>query len=323
LKVLVTGAAGFIAGHLCEELLNSGAEVLGVDCLDPYYDLSIKRERLARLEKRSAFKWIEGDLANPDIVDACLKSGVETVFHLAARPGVRASLEDPAGTFDRNVMATIQLLQGMVKQHVHRLVFASSSSVYGGEAKPPFRETDAGESPLSPYAASKRAVELLLNCYIRNYPLAAISLRFFTVYGPFGRPDMAIGKFSEYLFKNKEAPLYGTGEAIRDFTYVSDTVAGILLAAKHLKEGTHQIFNLGGGNRCSLKRVIDLLEEYSGRTLKLKRLPPFSSDMMVTQACPDKAHKQLGWQPKVSIEEGLSRTIEWAAQHYEGPCADS
>jgi UDP-glucuronate 4-epimerase len=316
LKVLVTGAAGFIAGHLCQRLLQEGYQVLGVDSLDPYYDLSIKRERLAKLNGSSKFQWFEGDLRDKKVVDQCFSEEIETVFHLAARPGVRASLEDPTGTFERNVVASIQVLEGMKRHAVEKLVFASSSSVYGDDTAPPFRESDVGDALLSPYAVSKRSVELLLNCYVKNTPLAACSLRFFTVYGPYGRPDMAIGKFVEYLFKDHPAPLYGTGEAIRDFTYVSDTVEGILLASSAVEPRTHKIYNLGGGNQCSLLRVIKLLEEYSGKRLKLERHDSFSSDMKLTQACPNKAMDELGWSPEVSIEEGLKRTVEWAREHY-------
>lgn len=323
MKVLITGAAGFIAGHLCQRLIGEGHHVVGIDSLDPYYDLSIKRERLSTLSSESAFEWIEGDLCDRDMADACVSKDIELVVHLAARPGVRSSLDDPYGTFQRNLMATIQLLEAMKRHEVKKIVFASSSSVYGGTALPPFKEKDAGESPLSPYAASKRSVELLLNCYVNNIPLAATSLRFFTVYGPYGRPDMAIGKFAQFLFEEKEAPLYGTGEAIRDFTYVSDTVDGICKAADKLELGKHSIYNLGGGNRVSMLRVIELLERYSGKTLKLNRLPAFSSDMKITEACPDKAKEELGWSPKVSIEEGIKRTVAWARAKYGSPCAES
>lgn len=322
MKVLVTGAAGFIAGHLCQRLLSDGHELVGVDSFDPYYDLSIKRERLDTLLREDRFTWIEGDLCDKDLCSRCFSSGIDLVVHLAARPGVRSSLEDPYGTFQRNLMASIQLLEAMKSHDVSKLVFASSSSVYGGSAVPPFKEVDAGEEPLSPYAASKRSVELLLNCYVNNMPLAACSLRFFTVYGPFGRPDMAIGKFVQYLFEGREAPLYGTGEAIRDFTYVSDTVDGICKAAQALELGKHKVYNLGGGNRVSLRRVIELLEKYSGKALKLQRLPAFSSDMKVTEACPDKAKSELGWSPEVSIEEGIERTVAWARGKYGASCAE-
>lgn len=296
---------------------------MGVDNLDPYYDLSLKRARLKTHCLNSAFQWIEGNLCDKEVSEACLADGVELVFHLAARPGVRSSLNDPYGTFQLNLMSTVQLLEAMKRKHVKKIVFASSSSVYGATAKPPFREADAGESPLSPYAASKRSVELLLNCAVTSTALAATSLRLFTVYGPYGRPDMAIGKFVSFLLEGREAPLYGTGEAIRDFTYISDTVDGFCKAAENLEEGRHKIFNLGGGNRVSMVKVIELLEHYSGKTLRLKRLPAFSSDMKVTEACPDKANKELDWHPKVSIEEGIERTVAWAQEKYGIPCVES
>ncbi|MCO5168030.1 MAG: SDR family NAD(P)-dependent oxidoreductase [Planctomycetes bacterium] len=311
MRVLVTGGAGFIGSHLVEALLRRGSAAVALDAFDPYYDPALKRRTAARLAEAGA-EVVEGDVRDPATVERALE-GVDRVVHLAAMPGVRASIDDPLTTFDVNVRGLLVLLEAMRSRGVGALVSASSSSVYGGDATPPFREDQPASRPLSPYAASKRAAELLCATYAELHGLGSIALRFFTVYGPRGRPDMAIGKFVRAALRDEPVPLLGDGSVVRDFTYVDDIVAGLLRAVDVVAPGGgHDVVNLGGGATHAMKEVIALIEAATGRPLRLERRPPAPGDMQLTHADQARARARLGFEPRVPLAEGIRRTVAWA-----------
>jgi UDP-glucuronate 4-epimerase len=310
-KVLVTGGAGFIGSHLVQALLARGDRVKVLDAFDPYYDPAIKRRTATLLEKAGA-QVAEGDVRDQDAVDRALE-GVDAVVHLAARPGVRASIEDPRTTFDINVQGLLVLLEVMRSRGVKALVSASSSSVYGGDATPPFREDQPASRPLSPYAASKRAAELLCASYAELHGLGSIALRFFTVYGPRGRPDMSIGKFVRAALTGDVVPLMGDGSVVRDFTYVEDIVNGVVRAIDLAEPGGgHEVLNIGGGATHSMRELIATIEAATGRPLKVERRPPAAGDMQLTHADVTRVTARLGFAPRIPLEEGIRRTVEWA-----------
>lgn len=310
LRVLVTGAAGFIGSHTVEQLLGRGARVVGLDGFDDYYDVRRKEVNRAALEGRPGFRFVEGDLRDRAACDRALED-VDAVVHVAARPGVRASIEDPLRTYDMNLTATLVLLEAMRARGLSRLVFASTSSVYGGDAPLPFREEAPSSRPLSPYAASKRACELLIASYVQLHGLGSIVLRLFTVYGPRGRPDMSVGKFIEAAYAGRPVPLHGDGSVERDFTYVEDIARGLASAAERVRPGDFAIANLGGSERSSMRELIGHIEKATGRELRLERKPPAPGDAPVTWADVTRARELLDWRPTVRLEEGVRRTAEW------------
>ncbi|MEZ6183548.1 MAG: NAD-dependent epimerase/dehydratase family protein [Planctomycetota bacterium] len=311
-RYLVTGGAGFIGSHLAEALLARGDEVRVLDCFDPYYDPAIKRATAAELEAQGV-ELIEGDLRQLEDVRRAV-ADTDGVVHLAARPGVRASIEDPHTTFAINVTGTLNVLEALRAQGPQRLVFASSSSVYGGDATAPFREAEPASRPLSPYAASKRANELMAATYVELFGLGAIGLRFFTVYGPRGRPDMAIGKFLRRVYLGESIPLFGDGSVIRDFTYVDDIVRGVVAALDRVQPGEYLVSNIGGGATTSMRELLALIEEVSGKTLEIERLPAAAGDMPLTHADLTHAQSLLGFESRVPLREGLERTAAWTRQ---------
>jgi UDP-glucuronate 4-epimerase len=308
---LVTGGAGFIGSHLVEALVERGDQVVVLDSFDPYYDPAVKRETAAALAALDGVTFIEGDIRRAEDVARAL-AGVETVVHLAARPGVRSSIEDPLTTCDINVTGTLVLLEGMKAAGVGGLVFASSSSVYGGDAQPPFREEAPAARPLSPYAASKRMGELLCASYSELHAMGVTALRFFTVYGPRGRPDMAVGKFLRRGLLGEPIPLYGDGSVVRDFTYVADIVRGVVAALDRTQSGSgFQVANIGGGNTATMKDLMALIEQAVGRPLVVERQPAAAGDMPLTQAELTRARALLGFESRVSLAEGIERTAAW------------
>jgi UDP-glucuronate 4-epimerase len=315
-KVLVTGAAGFIGSHTAEALLARGDAVTAVDSFDDYYDPARKRATWAELAKAggSRARLVEGDLGVKGLAKE-LVAGQDVVVHLAARPGVRASIEDPRRTFKANVDATLEVLEALRAEGApKRLIFGSTSSVYGGDAPVPFEEDRPSSRPLSTYAASKRAAELLIATYVELFGLGAFALRFFTVYGPRGRPDMSIGKFVEACLRGQRVPLFGDGSITRDFTYIDDIVKGIVAAADRVKPREMSIANLGGSERHSMKELIALIEKECGRELLIDRKPPAPGDAPTTWASVARAEKLLGWRPSVKLEDGVARTVAWAKQ---------
>lgn len=307
-KVLLTGAAGFIGARTADLLLQAGIEVVGIDNLNDYYDVKLKAQRLAGL-KHPHFTFLEMDIENKSGLKAIFaQHHFDVVFNLAARAGVRYSMENPDIYMSTNAMGTLNLLECMREHKVPKMVLASTSSLYAGQPMP-FKEDLAVNTPISPYAATKKAAEVMAYAYHYLYGIDVSVVRYFTVYGPAGRPDMAPYIFAEKLLKGEELPVHGTGGQSRDFTYVDDICEGTILAAKKLG---YEIINLGGGNNpYTLHQMIALMEKYSGKKAKLKLLDPIKADMEVTWADISKAKALLGWKPKTSFETGIQKLMQW------------
>jgi nucleoside-diphosphate-sugar epimerase len=312
---LVTGAAGFIGWKVSEFLLREGEKVLGVDNLNAAYDVKLKEWRLFQLKRFDTFKFHKLDLANFEALRLLFENyNIKVVIHLAARAGVRASLVDPWVYVESNVKATLNLLEAMKDFQVNKMVLASTSSLYAG-LNPPFDEELKVNKPLSPYAATKGSAELLAYTYHHLYGLDITVTRYFTVYGPAGRPDMSIFRFIKWIYEGKPIVVYGDGTQARDFTYIDDIAKGTLLALKPLG---YEIINLGGGrNPISINQIISLLEGLLGKKAKVEYRPFHKADMKITWAEIGKAKRLLGWEPEVSIEEGLKKTVDWSLENIE------
>jgi UDP-glucuronate 4-epimerase len=308
--VLVTGGAGFIGSHLVEALLGEGREVVVLDNFDDFYDPDVKRANIAPLLGRRGFLLKEGDIRDHEAVDALFdqhRFGV--VVHLAARAGVRPSIRDPILYSDVNVKGTVVLLEACRRHAVGKFVFGSSSSVYGNNPKVPFSEEDEVDRPISPYAATKRAGELLCATYHALHGLNVFCLRFFTVYGPRQRPEMAIHKFTRLIDHGRSLPRFGDGSTRRDYTYVTDIVAGLLRAIERVQG--FEIINLGGSRTTSLGDLIALLERQLGARAIVEDAPEQPGDVAATWADVAKAHRLLGYDPRVGLEEGVRRFVDW------------
>ena len=310
--LLVTGGAGFIGSHVAERFAAAGRAVRVLDDFDPYYDPARKRRTAAALQA-AGVEVLEGDVRDPDAAAAALE-GASAVVHLAARPGVRASIEDPRTTLDVNVMGTLTLLEAVRRSPACRaVVFASSSSVYGADAQAPFSEDQPAARPLSPYAASKRCGEHLLASYAALHGIGATALRFFTVYGPRGRPDMSVGRFVARALRGESVPLFGDGSVVREFTYVDDVVEGVVAAVERARPGGGlAVFNLGGGATATMTELIAEIEAAAGVALAVERHPAAAGDMARTEADLTRAAAGLGYAPRVSLAEGIRRTVAWA-----------
>jgi UDP-glucose 4-epimerase len=312
LKCIVTGAAGFIGSHLCERLLEAGHEVVGVDCFLEYYPRSVKEKNLEGFARRAGFSFLELDLATAEL--SGLLEGSDWVFHQAAQAGVRASWGRDFRIYtENNVYATQRLLEAARDAGVARFVYASSSSVYGDTAERPMRE-EMLPRPVSPYGVTKLAAEHLCWLYWKNYGLPTVSLRYFTVYGPRQRPDMAFHRFLRAAHLGEEIVLYDDGEQTRDFTYVSDVVAANLAAVERGRPGG--VYNIGGGSEVSLNRVLEVVAEVSGRAIRLRREPRQKGDVRHTAADVSRARADLGYLPTVGLREGLARQWEWIRELY-------
>lgn len=307
-KVLLTGSAGFIGAKTAEKLLAQGVEVVGIDNLNDYYEVALKKERLEKL-KHEKFHFFQIDIENKEALGKLFKEHqFDVVFNLAARAGVRYSMENPDIYMTTNAMGSLNLLECMRAQKVKKFVLASTSSLYAGQAMP-FKEDLPVNTPISPYAASKKAAEVMAYTYHYLYGIDVSVVRYFTVYGPAGRPDMSPYIFADKLLKGEELPVFGDGTQSRDFTFVDDIAEGTILAAKPLG---HEIINLGGGNNPhTLLEMIALLEKFSGKKAKLNLGDRIKADMDVTWADISKAKKLLGWEPKIGFEEGMRRLMEW------------
>jgi UDP-glucuronate 4-epimerase len=308
---LVTGGAGFIGSHVCERLLRSGHAVWALDDLNAFYDPAIKRRNLDEITAVGAkFTFVNGDLTEARGIDQLLSSTrFDQVIHLAARAGVRPSLEDPALYQRVNVEGTVNVLEAARRHGVKKVVLASSSSVYGVNQKVPFAESDPVWLAISPYAASKLACEALGHVYHHIYGLDVAMLRFFTVYGPRQRPDLAIYKFARLIAAGKPIPVFGDGTTARDYTFVSDIVDGVMACTE--RTFGYEIFNLGNSHTVTLTRLIELIEKSLGKPAKIERLPIQPGDVPITYADLTKSHRHLGYSPKVRIEEGIPRFVEW------------
>ena len=307
MKTVVTGAAGFIGSHLAASLLEAGHEVLGIDCFTDYYPRAAKERNLAPLREHAGFRLVEERLQ--DAALAGLLEGASVVFHLAAQAGVRASWgREFAHYTEHNVLATQRLLEAALEAGRPRVVYASSSSVYGDAAALPLRE-DGVCRPVSPYGVTKLAAEHLAQLYHRNHGLATVSLRFFTVYGPRQRPDMAFHRFLKAARDAQPITVYGDGSQTRDFTYVDDIVSALRAAALSGQPGC--VYNVGGGERVALNEVLHLIESVTGKRLQVQRQEPQMGDMKDTFADTSAASRDLGFRSTVSLAEGLAREWQW------------
>jgi UDP-glucuronate 4-epimerase len=316
-KVLVTGAAGFIGSHLAERLLGLGYQVVGLDNFDDFYPPALKRKNISALNTEEGFCMIEGDIRDTDLLTRIFSEhNISLVAHLAARAGVRPSLQNPVLYQDVNIRGTINLLETSRTCGVKQFVFTSSSSVYGLNSKVPFNENDKIDHPTSPYAVSKAAAELYCRTYNHLYGMPVKVLRLFTVYGPRQRPEMAIHLFTRMIDSGEEVSVFGNGTSTRDYTYVSDIIDGIQKALTSQNQG-FEIFNLGDSNPIVLERLIYLIEESLGKKAKIKRLPMQPEEMPVTYAEISKAQAALAYQPKIGIEEGIRLFVQWYLRNKE------
>lgn len=328
-RVLVTGAAGFVGSHLCHRLLHEGAaEVVGVDSLNDYYDPALKRARLARLAGRPGFRFEALDLAAPGALAAAWGAArPDLVAHLAAQAGVRYSLSEPRAYGAANLTGFLEVLEAARAHPVRHLAYASSSSVYGGNERAPFRESDAVERPASLYAATKRANEVMAQCYAHLFGLPLTGLRFFTVYGPWGRPDMAYWGFTRALYAGEPVRLFGHGRVWRDYTYVDEVVEAVarLLARPPAREGEpgrvvprepHRIFNVGNDSPVAVGDMLDILERHTGRRAVRVEVPMQPGDVERTWAEVSLLREATGFAPRTPLDEGLARFVAWYKDYH-------
>lgn len=310
MTILVTGAAGFIGSHVCEQLIRQGISVIGIDNFDLFYPKQIKKLNLAQLNQNKQFQFHEVDIRDGKTLNEIFSSEkVEVVIHLAAKAGVRPSIDSIAEYYDVNVNGTVSLLESMRVNKVKKMLFASSSSIYGNNQKVPFSEADRVDNPISPYASTKKSGELLCHVYCHLYNFDITCLRFFTVYGPRQRPDLAIHKFTRLIQNGIPLPFYGDGSTSRDYTYIDDIVNGVKCALDHL--GGYKIFNLGESKVVTLQRLVDIIEEALGKKAVLDHLPMQQGDVNRTNADISKAKTEIGYAPKCDIETGIKNFIEW------------
>jgi UDP-glucuronate 4-epimerase len=309
---MVTGAAGFIGGHCCRALLDRGDRVVGIDNFDPFYPRELKEQALAELRSRQGFQFVEGDIRDGSLLGQSL-SGVDAVLHLAARAGVRPSIESPELYASINVAGTVTLLEACRQAGIRRFVFGSSSSVYGDSTPVPFREDAPVADPISPYAATKRAGELFCRVYAHLHGFRIAALRFFTVYGPRQRPDLAIHRFTRLLSEGRPIPQFGDGSSERDYTHIDDILNGVsgALGWTEPAEAGFEVFNLGESRTVRLDRLIALIGEAMGVTPVIERHPPMPGDVRRTCADVDKATRILGYRPGISMETGIESFVAW------------
>lgn len=309
MKILLTGVAGFIGSNLGEYLLGKKNEVVGIDNFDSYYQKEIKVRNLSTLKDFENFHFLEIDLRDKPSIKALLEQGFDVIIHLAGRGGVRRSILEPQQYVELNYVATLNLLEVMKETNHKKIVFASTSSVYGNKSEIPFREDRMADWPISPYSASKKACEALLYTYHHIYGFNVYALRFFTVYGRRQRPDMAIFKLIKSIIKEEVFEKYGDGKTERDYTYIDDIVDGVANAAQRV-DG-YEIINIGGSRTVELNRLISLAEEITGKKAIIVEKPIPEGDVIRTYADVSKANKLLNFSPKVKIEEGLQKFVEW------------
>lgn len=310
MKILITGAAGFIGSHLSETLLNEGHEIVGFDNFDPFYDREIKERNLEKSQSIEAFSLIEGDLNNSaDMKTLFSGQKYDVVIHLAAKAGVRPSIKHPLDYTKVNILGTQNLLEMMKIEGIKRLVFASSSSVYGNSTVVPYNEDMNVNNPISPYAATKVAGEVLCSAYWQLFGISATCLRFFTVYGPRQRPEMAIAKFIRKAYNGESISVFGDGTSSRDFTYIDDIIQGVV-SAVHTDLG-YEIINLGESATIDLNSLIALIEKLTGKEVKKDHFEMQPGDVFTTYADISKAKDLLNYKPTTNMEEGISKYIEW------------
>jgi UDP-glucuronate 4-epimerase len=311
-RVLVTGAAGFIGAHCCRALLEQGSRVVGLDNFDPFYDRALKEPALSELRGWPRFGFVEGDIRDAALVGGLVREA-DSVVHLAARAGVRPSIEDPELYMSINVSGTVTLLEACRRAGLRRVVFGSSSSVYGDVTPAPFREDAPAGDPISPYAATKRAGELLCNVYAALHGFRIAGLRLFTVYGPRQRPDLAIHRFTRLLVAGQPIQQFGDGSSERDYTHIDDILKGVLGALRWLEQESpaFELFNLGESHTVRLDRLIALIAEALGVVPMVERLPSQPGDLRRTFADTSKARRLLGYDPRTTIEDGIRGFVDW------------
>jgi UDP-glucuronate 4-epimerase len=329
-RFLVTGAAGFIGFHLTQRLLARGDEVVGLDDLNDYYDVTLKAARLVQLTGRDGFQFVKLNVADREGMSKLFETEkFDTVIHLAAQAGVRYSLENPHAYIDANVVGFMNILEGCRHSNVAHLVYASSSSVYGANTKGPFAVEDNVDHPVSLYAATKKANELMAHTYSHLYGLPTTGLRFFTVYGPWGRPDMAIFKFVKAILSGQPIDVYNHGKMQRDFTYIDDIVEGVIRTADRIpvaddsaevtaaRRGCYRVYNIGNHNPVELMHLIGCIEEQLGQTAEKNMLPMQPGDVPATCAEINQFQRDVGFAPDTPIEEGLKQFIVWYRDYYK------
>lgn len=332
MKYLVTGAAGFIGAAVVERLCHENHHVVGVDNLNPYYDVTLKKARLARI-RHARFTFCELDLADKDAVASLFATqGFERVIHLAAQAGVRNSIDNPMSYADSNLVGHLTILEGCRHHHIQHLVYASSSSVYGLNKKSPFCTSDNVDHPISLYAATKKSNELMAHTYSHLYQLPTTGLRFFTVYGPWGRPDMALFKFTQAMLKGENIDIYNRGDLERDFTYIDDIVEGVIKIKDIIPEtcqswdvetgspasssAPYKIYNLGHGNPVKLMDFIASLERATGLVARKNMLPMQAGDVYQTYANTEDLFNVIDYRPQTGIDEGIKQFVKWYKQFY-------
>jgi UDP-glucuronate 4-epimerase len=331
-KILITGIAGFIGFHVTKWLLDSNFSVIGFDNMNNYYDITLKESRLGILKKIQEFQFIRNDLCNNKILEQLFcENKFETVIHLAAQAGVRYSLENPRAYIDSNIVGFLNILECCRKYHVKHLIYASSSSVYGLNTKQPFSENDAVDHPASLYAATKKSNELMAHTYSHLFGLPTTGLRFFTVYGPWGRPDMAIFKFTKSILEGKPIDVYNNGKMKRDFTYIDDIVNGIIKIIDHrptinstdnfsnpaTSQAPFRIYNIGNNKPIELLELISILESVIGRKAELNMSPMQAGDVTETYADISRLNNEIGFTPITNIETGIRKFVEWYKTYYK------
>lgn len=307
---LVTGGAGFIGSHLCERLLTLGHTVVALDNFNDYYNPNLKWRNIELLRQRAGFTLAETDILDrPRLQELFGGHQFDAILHLAARAGVRPSILQPLLYEQVNIQGTMNLLELAREHKIDRFIFGSTSSVYGENPKVPFSEDDPVDHPISPYAATKKACELICFTYHHLYHLKIACLRFFTVYGPRQRPDMAIHKFTQLIAAGQKVPMFGDGTTRRDYTYISDIIDGVCLALEHCT--SYHLYNLGESQTIELRRLIDLIAANLNKEARIERLPIQPGDVPITYADITRAQRELGYQPRVNVEEGVRQFVEW------------
>jgi UDP-glucuronate 4-epimerase len=309
MKVLVTGAAGFIGSHLCDKLLADGRQVVGVDNFDDFYEPKVKWRNLENSLAHDNFGLIEADIRDVSAMNDAMGQGFDVIVHLAARAGVRPSIEKPVLYADVNVSGTVVMLEAARQHNVRKFIFGSSSSVYGNNEKVPFSEEDNVDFPISPYAATKKACELICHTYHSLYGIDMTCLRYFTVYGPRQRPDLAIHKFARLIEQDESIPVFGDGSMTRDFTYIDDIISGTIAAID--KCAGYNVYNLGESKPVKLSKLIEHIERALGKKAKKQYLPEQPGDVERTYADISRARRELGYKPRTNIKQGLAKFVQW------------
>ncbi len=313
-NILITGGAGFIGSTLADKLLKEGSKVFVIDNFNDYYDVSLKESNVKVNEANHDYKLYRGDICDRELVAEIFNENkIDVVVHIAARAGVRPSLEDPLEYVRSNIDGTINILENMRKYGCKKMVFASSSSIYGNCKADKFSEDLKVTEPISPYAATKSACEQFLYTYHKLYGIQSVCLRFFTVYGPKQRPDLAIRKFIELIEQDKPIPVYGDGTTMRDYTYIDDIITGVCSAIEYDKT-PYEIINIGGGSPVTLSEMIETIEKVLGKKAEINRLPMQPGDVDKTVSDISKARKLLNYDPQTSFEEGIRKFVEWRAE---------